>query len=132
MPNERQNITTDSSADIGGIPGDLTSKDQKIIKHVMKLFGQAKEHRKKYDHRWLDYYKFFRGKQWTNERPSYKHSEVINFVFQSIQSTVPIQTDARPKFEFLPQEPADRDFAKVLNELAQSDWDKHNWNYKLT
>jgi hypothetical protein len=101
------------------------------IKLAQSLFERAKTHRGQYDQKWLDYYKMFRGKQWKEQRPSYRHSEVINLVFRTIQSLVPIQVDARPRFEFLPQEPSDMEFASILNQLAEADWTKKNWSEQL-
>ncbi len=57
---------------------------------------------------------------------------MINFVFQSIQSTVPIITDSRPRIEFIPQEPQDNDYAQLMNDIVASDWTKHNWLTELT
>jgi hypothetical protein len=107
-------------------------EERQAIKLVEGLFQKAKLSRSRYDNRWLDYYHFFRGKQWKETRPSYRHSEVINFIFQSIQSTVPIITDSRPRFNFIPQEPTDADFATLMNDIADSDWTKHNWLNELT
>lgn len=109
-----------------------SSEERALIRKGNKLFEKAKRHRSKYDANWLDNYKFFRGKQWKQSRPAYRHSEVINLVWQAIQSVVPIQTDARPKFEFLPQDPQDREFSEILNQIAQSDWEKNNWSMELT
>lgn len=97
-----------------------------------RLYRDAKRHRKKYDEPWLGYYKFFRGKQWEERRPSYRHSEVINMVFKSIQSVVPIMTDSKPKFAFLPQEPGDLELSEILNEVCESDWERYGWLYALT
>jgi hypothetical protein len=108
-----------------------TPEEKKTLKLVQSLFDQAKRHRSQYDDKWLDYYKMFRGKQWKEQRPSYRHSEVINLVFRTIQSLVPIQVDARPRFEFLPEEPSDMAFAKVLSQLAESDWMKKGWSEQL-
>lgn len=107
-------------------------KEKKIIKHVNELLEQAKVYREKYDVDWQENYKFFRGLQWSIDRPDYRHSEVINLIFQNIQSGVPILTDSRPRFEYLPQEPNDVELSLILNKLAESDWQKNNWLMVLT
>lgn len=109
-----------------------TDEERKALKLVEKLFDKAKKHKAIYDEKWVNYYHMFRGKQWKEARPSYRHSEVVNMIFQTIQSTVPIQTDQRPRFTFLPQEPTDRDFADILNEVAEADWIRNNWSEQLT
>jgi hypothetical protein len=106
-------------------------KNMALVRKVQKLFHKAKQHREKYDQNWLDYYKFFRGRQWKDERPDYLHSEVINMVFQTIQGQIPIMTDKKPQISYSAQEPEDFEFAKILDELASSDWDRYNWSMDL-
>lgn len=108
-----------------------TEEEKKSLRKARKLFEKARRHRAMYDEKWLDFYKMFRGKQWKEQRPTYRHAEVINLVFQNIQSQVPIETDAQPKFEFLPQEPSDREFADIMNDLALADWQRNNWGYQF-
>lgn len=108
------------------------TEEKQARKLAERLYKEAKTHRKAYDENWLRNYKMFRGKQWEERRPSYRHSEVINLVFKSIQSIVPQMTDARPKFSFLPQEPSDLELAQILDELCDADWAKYGWLYKLT
>lgn len=108
-----------------------TDEEKRTLAVVYKHYHKNKAYREKYDHKWLDYYKMFRGKQWKEQRPSYRHSAVINMVFKVIQSHIPIQTDSFPKIEFLPQEPNDRELAGILTELAESDWDRQNWILEL-
>jgi hypothetical protein len=108
-----------------------TPEEKKAIKLVEKLFSKAKRHRALYDQQWLEFYRFFRGKQWKEQRPSYRHSEVINFVFQTIQSSAPLQNDSRPRFDFLPEEPSDLELASILSDTAAADWTKNNWSMEL-
>lgn len=109
-----------------------SDEETKLIKKCEGLFAKAKKAKAKYDYCWIDYYKMFRGKQWKEERPSYRASEVFNLVWQAIQSQVPIIMDARPKFEYLPQEPSDRQFSDMMNDLAQADWESNNWLFTQT
>lgn len=109
-----------------------TEEEKKLVQKVDKMFKRAKIGRAAYDQKWLDRYKMFRGKQWDQFRPSYRSSEVFNMIFQIIQSQVPILTDTKPKFEFMPKEPADREFAELMNDIAADDWDRHNYLYKIT
>lgn len=109
-----------------------TEEEEAALKLVDKKLEESKKYRQRYDETWIENYKFFRGMQWRQERPSYRHSEVINMVFQTIQSFVPKLLDTNPRFEFLAQEPSDREFAKILNDAAASDWEKNNWFLVLT
>lgn len=108
-----------------------SDEEQRAIQLVERLFAKAKRHRAMYDRSWPKYYRMFRGKQWDSPRPSFRHSEIVNHIFKTIQSTVPIQMDTRPRFEFLPQEPADYELAEILNEAAEADWTKNNWGLQF-
>src|SRR3990167_5399750 len=110
---------------------DPPQEEKNIIKMVNNLLEESKKHRSRFDDKWPDYYKFFRGQQWKEKRPAYRHSEVINLVFETIQSQVPIMTDARPKIEYLPTEPSDREFANIINQVAENDWIRKNWGFTL-
>ena len=109
--------------------GDLVQSPElkKLAKKVEKLFSKAKRHRKKFDFDWIENYEMFRGKQWKEQRPSYRHSEVINLIFQSVQHSVPIISDIRPQFSFLPMEPSDHLVAEVFNKVANADWERNGW-----
>lgn len=109
-----------------------TPEQEAAVRLVDKIFKRNKKWRANYDKNWLSDYKFFRGQQWNEQRPSYRHSEVINMVFQEIQAQIPILTDSRPKFEFLPQDPSDMEFTEIINKVCESDWIRNNWLYRLT
>ena len=110
--------------------GELIQSEElkKLAKKIEKMFSKAKRHRKKFDYDWLENYEIFMGKQWKEQRPSYRHSEVINLVFQSIQHSVPIIADIRPQFSFLPLEPTDYRVSEVFNEVVNAEWERHGWS----
>lgn len=108
-----------------------TEDEKKAIRLVQKLFDKSKKLRSKYDQKWSDYYQMFRGKQWKDQRPSYRSSEVINLIWQTIQSFVPIMTDSQPKIEYEPQAPEDIPVTGIINEVANYDWNRKNWGQVL-
>lgn len=108
-----------------------TDEEKKILKYVLDSFDKAKKFREPYVEKWKDYYQYFRGKQWKNKRPEYRHSDVINLIFPAIQNQVPLITDARPSIDFIAEKPEDLDFAKILNDLILSDWDRLNWSHVI-
>lgn len=109
-----------------------TDDEKKLVSKCDSLFQKAKKFKSKIDFPWIDWYKMFRGKQWKEQRPSYRASEVFNLIWETIQTQVPVIVDARPKFEFLPREPSDRQFADLLNDVCSADWEMNNWLFTLT
>lgn len=109
-----------------------TDDEKKALKLVDSCYKEAKHHKDKYAGEWLHYYKMFRGKQWKDARPSYRHMAVLNFIFSHIQSQVALITDSKPNFEYIATEPSDREFAEVLTEVAQADFEGNNWFVDMT
>jgi len=96
-----------------------SAKDRKTVQMVEKLFSKYKQARYPYDSNWIENYKFFRGKQWKIARPSYRNSDVLNFIHSAIQTIVPIMTDNRPNIEAVPENP--EDFLSGLRHLFHED-----------
>lgn len=116
-----------------GIDPSISEEDAQDVKLVMDIFKRYKRHRAKYDRNWLHYYKLWRGDQWHNVKmPSFRQQELINMIWQTIQSNLPLQTDVRPKISFIPEDPADLPFANVLNKISDSDWERKNWLMALS
>lgn len=127
MPIEQQLYKYDGADGVKGASPDVPVEEQQLVKTVLNLFESWKRNRDRYSARWLDYYGLFRGKQWDYRRPRWFSGEIVNMIFMTIQSQAPLQTDARPKFTFLPQEPSDREIAKMLDMVSDADWEKYNW-----
>jgi hypothetical protein len=112
---------------------DIPEEDQKCVSYVLGIFKKYKKHRERYDRNWLHYYKMFRGDQWDGiKMPRFRQKEIVNMIFDAIQSNVPLQTDVRPRISFIPEEPTDTEFAQILNEISNADWERNNWLMPLT
>jgi hypothetical protein len=109
-----------------------STEERKAVKLAWDIFKKNKKKKDEYDGKWLDYYKMFRGRQWPDQRPSWRHSDVINLIFQALQSQIPLETDSRPKISYIPTEPSDTQFAEIMNQIAESDWERYNWLLTLT
>lgn len=108
---------------------DIPKEDQDIVKKVNELLMRSKRHRKKYDREWQYNYEFvINGKQWPMDRPRWRFNEAINLTWGAIMTEIAIQTDARPKFEFNPQEFGDEAFIDILRDINDRNWDKYKWN----
>lgn len=101
-----------------------SDKDRATVRMGEKMLQEAKRHRQKFDYNWIQNYEFFRGNQWDEKRPSYRHAEVLNVTWSNIQSNIPILTDKRPNIEALPEEPSDYEFSEIMTQIHRSKWDK--------
>lgn len=119
--------TADANLGPIGTNPDVDPKEQAEVKRLMNKFYQFKRVRDRSSKNWIAYYKLFRGQQWSHKRPSWKTSEIINLIWQTIQSQVPLQTDVRPKFTFMAQEPQDIPFAEIINKICDTEWERYNW-----
>lgn len=123
---ETLNQLSVDSDEKGQVTPDIDEKERAEVKKLMNKFYQFKRVRDQESKNWISYYKLFRGQQW-DKRPSWKTSEIVNLIWQTIQSQVPLQTDVRPKFTFLAMEPQDVPFAEIVNKICDAEWEKNNW-----
>ena len=136
MPDESQvqPSSIDLHAPLVGNPDAGRSQsddDEKIVKMVEHLFEEARSKVEKYHPRWLENYKAFVGDMWEQKRPSYRHSEVLNFIFSEIHSTLALMTDIRPQVEAIPEDPEDYAFAEAISKVIVSKWDRDAYNLVL-
>ena len=115
------------------VDDDQSPEDRQFVAKVLKEFEKLKKHRSKYDYNWLHYYKMWRGDQWDGiKMPKHRQRECINMIWQTVQANMPLQTDARPRIQFIAEEPSDIEFANVLNEVMEADWERGNWLVPLS
>lgn len=109
-----------------------TEEEAKALKLVDKHYTEARKYRKRYDANFHEYYQQYRGKQWKEKRPSYRNSEVLNFIFAEIETSIPILTDTRPDIEYIPEDPSDFQFAEIITKVVSSKWDRDLYAKILT
>lgn len=106
-------------------PEPVKPPSQDIAKIVHELLGRSKRASAEQRKRISDNYNFFvGGKQWSIDRPAWRFSEVVNVSLGTMLQEVGIQTDSRPKVDFVPQEPMDTTFVDTLKELNDRNWSK--------
>ena len=110
---------------------DVTSQpptETSTAKMVEGLLERSKAASKEIRAQWPTNYQFaLGGRQWPIERPEWRFSEVINTTWADLMTEVGIQTDARPKVDYIGTEPSDIAFAEVLKEINDVNWQKYPW-----
>lgn len=106
---------------------DQSPEEKEAVQLVEKLFIQAKRSREKQDNEWMDYFRYFRGKQWKDKRPTYRHSEVLNFIYAELINVLVLLTDVRPRIETVPEDPTDLEFSEIINQILISKWDQYQY-----
>lgn len=121
----------ESSVDSNPGFAEQPASERKIVRMVEDMYKEFKYWRSKYDVDWVDNNKFRRGRQWKDKKPTYRHSEVLNFTHAAIQTIVPILTDARPNIETIPEEPSDLEFSNIMTQIHRSKWDREQWGMNV-
>lgn len=88
--------------------------EEEICQDLYRRFDEAKGYRKTYEDDWVEYERFYAGKQW---RVSDRRI-VLNQIFKTIEYEVPILTDRRPGVDFVAIEEDRQDDAKLLKEAV--------------
>lgn len=105
-----------------------TQPTESVIKLVKKMMERSKLGTQEYRKQWPTNYKFvFSGQQWPLQRPEYRFSEVVNTTWADIMTEVGIQTDAKPKVDYVAAEPSDIPFCDILKEINDQNWSKYPW-----
>jgi hypothetical protein len=104
---------------------------QKDVKMVKTLKGRAAKGRAEYDKDWPKRWDYYKGKQWDANRPGYRAKPVINLIRITIQSVLPILTDAKPGFNVTPREPNDFEFATSMGNVTEHWWDNNTMDITL-
>ena len=100
------------------------SKERDEVQAIKKLFESAKKGRAEYDGKWPIRWKFYKGEQWegTTDKP------VMNICRSTVQSMLPLLTDAKPGINVSAPEPNDYPFAMAIGKVIEAWWEKPGVN----
>ena len=100
-------------------PKENTPVEDQIIRNIDERLKQANIATRDDRQRWIGNYKFIvKGDQWDIRRPPYRFKEVYNITWSNIMTEVGLETDTLPKFDVVPNEASDTQFADILNEIT--------------
>jgi len=94
----------------------------KKVQLVVDRFKIAENWRRPLQDDWNRYYKLYRSQSEENDDP-WRSNLFIPYAFSTIETILPRLVTNRPKFEFVPRGPEDKDRAKMVNELMSYQWD---------
>lgn len=110
---------------------ELSPEELEIQQDIFEKYRAAKKYRRNYDKDWEKWYKLYAGQHWDAARPDWKSTPVVNFIFSTIETIIPIMTDSSPEWVVAPQEPSDASIAEVLEAILKKIWVKNDMDLKL-
>src|SRR6266403_3816847 len=100
-------------------------------KRVFNKYREAKAFKKNYDKDWDRYYKLYIAQHWLGNRPEWKSTPTVNFIFATIETIIPIMTDSNPTITIVPRMPDDAGIADVLGNVVKKIWTDQGMQLKL-
>jgi len=106
------------------------SKEMQEIKMIKSWYADSNKWRKDWEVKWKSQDAVYYNKlQQTTSDKILKTN--INIVRPTVQTVVPLMTDAKPKFGIIPEEPGDIDFTEMVGENIEALWDRQSMPIKM-
>lgn len=109
----------------------LTPEEQEIQADIFERYRSAKKYKKNYDKDWDKFYRLYSGAHWDANRPDWKSTPVVNFIWSTIETIVPIMTDSSPEWIVAPTEPSDTEVSDIMGDILKRIWIKNDMDLKL-
>lgn len=106
-------------------------EEEREVKFVLARLEEGTKAREEFDKDWPLWREFYKGKQFRRRTIAGKPEAVFNISRSTIQSTIPILTDARPGFNIGPKEPRDYQFADMLSKACGHIWEQRTADHTL-
>jgi len=113
------------------IPEDQSKTNQAIATSVLNAYREAKRFRAQYDKNWERWYRLYAGQHWDGPRPEWRSTPVVNFIFSTIETILPIMTDNNPQINVLPKNEDSQTMSAIMGEIMETLWTKNGMPLKL-
>lgn len=123
-----------NSSQIGSktIPTDVQGDiEQKLAAQVLSAYKEAKRFRQTYDKNWERWYRLYSGNHWDGPRPEWRSTPVVNFIFSTIETILPIMTDNSPQINVVPKNQSSLPTSSLMGVIMEKLWVDNDMDIKL-
>jgi len=105
--------------------------DDALVAEVMKNYAKAKDAKTPFKEEWKEYYKLYRGEQYKKGGNRWQSKAMTNYVFQVVESFVPLMSDRQPAIQILPMMPDDAAIAQEVQDVVRHRWNRDSMRQKI-
>lgn len=113
------------------IPQDQPRIEQALATSVLNAYKEAKRYRATYDKNWERWYRLYAGQHWDGPRPEWRSTPVVNFIFSTIETILPIMTDNNPQINVVPKNEDSQTMSGIMGAIMEKLWRDNNMGLKL-
>src|SRR5689334_3614400 len=103
-------------------PEDQGELQQRLAAQVLAAYKAAKKYRSTFDRDWDRWYRLYSGQHWEGPRPEWRSTPVVNFIFSTIETILPIMTDNNPQINVAPKNSASLPTASLMGVIMEKLW----------
>lgn len=113
------------------IPQDQPKIEQALATSVLNAYKEAKRYRAQYDKNWERWYRLYAGQHWDGPRPEWRSTPVVNFIFSTIETILPIMTDNNPQINITPKNQDSQEMSAIMGAIVEKLWTDNSMGLKL-
>lgn len=113
------------------IPQDQPKIEQALATSVLNAFKEAKRYRAQFDKNWERWYRLYAGQHWDGPRPEWRSTPVVNFIFSTIETILPIMTDNNPQINVIPKNEDSQEMSAIMGAIMEKLWTSNRMGLKL-
>ena len=101
------------------VPDEQGAVQANLAAQVLSAYKEAKTYRSTYDRSWDRWYRLYSGQHWDGPRPEWRSTPVVNFIFSTIETILPIMTDNNPQINVAPKNSNSINTASIMGTMRR-------------